>query len=143
MMEEGAGQNQLAPEVGFDPQEANLRVVSLVSLGILVSLVLTIILIDRYYNALFNLELRQKVQEPVITQMRDVRAYEERELHSYGYIDREKGIVRLPVERAMEVFLQEVSQGKLFYPAKPTRVDESTLGMSTQTQPAAQQASGP
>jgi hypothetical protein len=35
-----------------------------------------------------------------------LRAREDRELNSYGWIDRELGIVRIPVERAMDLLLE-------------------------------------
>ena len=39
--------------------------------------------------------------------LRQMRAAEDRVLHSYGWIDRESGIVRIPVERAIEVLAQK------------------------------------
>jgi hypothetical protein len=35
-----------------------------------------------------------------------LRTAEEKELHSYGWIDRSAGIVRIPIERAMELIVQ-------------------------------------
>ncbi len=35
-----------------------------------------------------------------------MRAAEEKILHSYGWIDQQKGIVRIPIERAMELTAQ-------------------------------------
>lgn len=44
------------------------------------------------------------------------RAEEERELHNYAWIDRAQGVVRLPIDRAIELLaargLPEVGQGK-------------------------------
>jgi hypothetical protein len=39
-------------------------------------------------------------------ELRQMRAAEEAFLNSYGWIDREKGIVRIPVERAMEMAVE-------------------------------------
>jgi hypothetical protein len=39
-------------------------------------------------------------------ELREMREAEERVLHSYAWIDGEKGIVRIPVERAMEILAQ-------------------------------------
>jgi hypothetical protein len=38
--------------------------------------------------------------------LKDFRAKEEAELNTYGWIDRTSGIVRVPIERAMELVLQ-------------------------------------
>jgi hypothetical protein len=44
--------------------------------------------------------------------LKEFRAAQEKLLHSYGWINREKGIVRIPVERAMGLIVQESSQSK-------------------------------
>lgn len=46
-------------------------------------------------------------------ELREMRAGEDTVLHSYGWVDREAGIVRIPVDRAMEVL---ASKG---LPARP------------------------
>ncbi len=47
--------------------------------------------------------------------LQKMREREERELNSYGWIDRQKGVVRLPIERAIELLSQrglpDVGQG--------------------------------
>jgi uncharacterized protein (DUF58 family) len=40
-------------------------------------------------------------------ELREMREAEERVLHSYAWIDGEKGIVRIPVERAMEILAEK------------------------------------
>lgn len=44
--------------------------------------------------------------------LKEFRATQEKLLCSYGWVDREKGIVRIPVERAMDLVIQENSQSK-------------------------------
>jgi hypothetical protein len=38
--------------------------------------------------------------------LRDLRAQEDAVLHSYGWVDRNAGVVRVPIERAMELTVQ-------------------------------------
>jgi hypothetical protein len=52
------------------------------------------------------------------------RAREEAELHSYGWLDQTAGVVRIPIERAMELVLKEG------LPARPT-TNEIRLGPSS------------
>jgi hypothetical protein len=40
-------------------------------------------------------------------ELREMREAEDRVLDSYAWIDREKGIVRIPVERAMDILAQK------------------------------------
>jgi hypothetical protein len=52
-----------------------------------------------------NLFPRLQVSPPM-----DLRAFREREdaqLHSYGWVDRSSGIVRIPIERAMDLLLEK------------------------------------
>lgn len=42
--------------------------------------------------------------------LRKHRAQDEERLHTYGWIDQEKGIVRLPIDRAIELLLEETDQ---------------------------------
>jgi hypothetical protein len=35
-------------------------------------------------------------------------------------MDKPKGVVRIPLDRAMDLFSQEAANGKVFYPAKAT-----------------------
>ena len=45
-----------------------------------------------------------QVKPPV--EFRDIRAKEEQILNTYGWEDRQMGVVRLPIERAMELLVQ-------------------------------------
>jgi hypothetical protein len=47
-----------------------------------------------------------RLQVKGANELREMREAEERVLHSYAWIDGEKGIVRIPVERAMEILAQ-------------------------------------
>jgi hypothetical protein len=47
-----------------------------------------------------------RLQADPAVDMRRMRADEERLLHQYAWIDPDKGIVRIPVERAMELMAQ-------------------------------------
>lgn len=38
-----------------------------------------------------------------LQELRDVRAHEDQMLHGYGWVDRPAGVVRIPVDRAMEL----------------------------------------
>jgi hypothetical protein len=46
------------------------------------------------------------LQVDPIAEMRGLRAREEAVLTSYGWVDREAGVVRVPIDRAMEMLLR-------------------------------------
>ncbi|HEY9153702.1 MAG TPA: hypothetical protein VIM69_01140 [Opitutaceae bacterium] len=42
----------------------------------------------------------------------DMRAKEAKQINSYGWVDQQKGVVQLPIERAMELTIQELNAKK-------------------------------
>ena len=44
-----------------------------------------------------------RLQVDAHNELREMRAAEDRVLHSYGWVDRDAGVVRIPVDRAMEI----------------------------------------
>src|ERR1700752_2511147 len=47
-----------------------------------------------------------KLQISPRTDLAQMRAAEQNTLHSYGWVDKQKGVVRIPIERAMELTAQ-------------------------------------
>jgi hypothetical protein len=60
--------------------------------------------------------------------LRTLRASEDEQLTSYRYIDRAKGTVALPVDRAMELLVKEAAEGKLPYSTEPTEIPSGREG---------------
>ena len=54
-----------------------------------------------------------------VTDMDEMRAAEEKALHTPGWIDQQKGVVRLPIEVAKELVLQRGLPGPTGAPASP------------------------
>ena len=50
-------------------------------------------------------EPRLQVSPPL--DLRELRAKEQAELNSYGWVDKKSGVVRIPIEKAMEMVLQK------------------------------------
>src|ERR1044072_6882915 len=44
-----------------------------------------------------------RLQQSPPADLRDMRAAEDQLLHHYSWVDRDKGVVRIPIERAMEI----------------------------------------
>lgn len=49
--------------------------------------------------------------EQRIEWLRETRAHEAAQLEGYGWIDRDAGVVRLPIDRAMDLTVEELNQG--------------------------------
>ena len=48
-----------------------------------------------------------RIQASPATDLRDLRAYEDSQLNSYGWVDKQKGTVRIPIERAIELVARQ------------------------------------
>jgi hypothetical protein len=92
---------------GFDAAEPRARYIGVLGFLMLATLVVVILLLQWYYDRVRERQIYVKQLEPVAQDLRNVRAREDTELHSYRYIDRGKGSVRIPIERAMELLLAE------------------------------------
>lgn len=88
--------------------------------GITVVLVALIgIGVQFYYDTLREKEIYERVLVPPNTQLVNLRTEESKELHSYGYADKNAGRVRLSIDRAMELVAQEAAENRSKYPTNP------------------------
>ena len=105
---------------GFDHTEPASTQIWAFTIGSVVLLIVVIFALQQYFEKIWNDAVTQKVLQAPSPQLQDVRNREEWMLTHYGYEDKSKGQVRIPLDRAEALFLQEAAQGKTFYPAKPT-----------------------
>ena len=108
------------PKEGFDHQEPQAGAIAGFAIGSVVLLIITILALQSYFNKIWEQAVYEKVLAPPSEQLIELHNREEWNLSHYGYTDKASGAVRIPLDRAMELFEQEASSGKLFYPAKNT-----------------------
>ena len=109
--------------VRFEPVDVNARRVFYTAIGVVVGTLLAIVLVLPVFRILENYRSRhsqilpsaagqvQVPPEPRLQQepRRDLagfRTYEDKRLHSYGWVDRSRGVVSIPIEQAMQLTLQ-------------------------------------
>src|SRR5580698_6767796 len=108
------------PSEGFDRAEPSAGAIATFMVGSLILLVLTILAIQQYFDHIWNQAVYEKVLAPPSEQLKEVRGRDDWNLTHYLYMDKASGQVRIPVDRAMELILQDAAAGKTFYPAKAT-----------------------
>lgn len=112
------------PEEGFDRHEPKSGLIALVSGSVIVVLIGMIVGVYWLYMVAYE---KVEFDQYSGVASKDLQAIQEREdahLYKYSYIDKEKGVVRLPIDRAMELLVAETEAGQVFYnttayPAKP------------------------
>jgi hypothetical protein len=106
------------PKQGFDRAEPSASAIATFAIGSLVLLVLTIVTIQQYFDHIWNQAVYEKVLAPPSEQLKEVRGRDDWNLTHYMFLDKPTGQVRIPIDKAMELNLQDAAAGKTFYPAK-------------------------
>jgi len=106
------------PREGFDRAEPSAGAITAFMVGSLILLVLTILAIQQYFDHIWNQAVYEKVLAPPSEQLKEVRGRDDWNLTHYMFLDKASGQVRIPIEKAMELNLQDAASGKTFYPAK-------------------------
>jgi len=110
------------PGKGHETRDLNLRAVVLFAVGLLLVGLATHWMVARLFKGLQHREDRKDVPappdasrelppEPRLEEISTatlgaLRRREEQELGTYAWVDRPRGIVRVPIERAMQILLQ-------------------------------------
>jgi hypothetical protein len=92
---------------GFETSEPRTGLIALIGFAMVVLLAVTIMGVEAYYDHVRDQQIFVKQLEPVSDDLRALRAREDTDLNSYRYIDRAKGVVRLPIDRAMDLLVEE------------------------------------
>jgi hypothetical protein len=119
-VEDGKAVIPADPREGFDRDEPSASAIAMFAIGSLVLLVLTIVAIQQYFQHIWDQAVYEKILAPPSEQLREVRGRDDWNLTHYMYMDKASGVVRIPVDRAMDLMLQDAAAGKTFYPAKAT-----------------------
>ena len=56
-------------------------------------------------------KIEQRMQYP-IPEVQQLRRYEQTVLHGYTWVDRDKGLVRVPIDKGMQRVLEQAGSGK-------------------------------
>ena len=117
------------PAVSHEKSDVDLRCITYLGAGLTVLVVVILGLLVWLFNYFSARELRQghtpqgmpksapetrapRLQISPSTEMAEMRAAEDKVLTSYGWIDKDKGVVRIPIERAMAIFAERQAAPK-------------------------------
>ena len=92
---------------GFEATEPRSGAIALIGAATVILLVLIIFGVQAYYDHARDQQIFVKQLQPVSEDLKALHAREDADLNSYRYIDRAKGTVRLPINRAMDLVVEE------------------------------------
>jgi len=93
----------------LETRDSNLTLSNIAAYAVLtvVLLLLAAVWLQAFYHYREEHEIQRKVIDPPVAEVQDYLREQNERLGSYAWIDKEKGIVRLPIERAMELVVRE------------------------------------
>jgi hypothetical protein len=106
----GSGAQFENPNTAFEPSDWSLGPVALIYIAILMLLAIScLVLIVAFPDALPDVDRTLRISPPgprletnPEAELQRFRAEEEKRLNTYGWIDKQKGIVHIPIEEAMK-----------------------------------------
>lgn len=115
--------DQTARRVGHETRDINVRVVMWFAIGLIVAAVIIHIALGAIFAFLSKAHPSPEAPSRVVVEPRiiapephlqtnpsvdltEFREAEENKLNSYGWVDKRGGIVRIPIERAMDLIVQ-------------------------------------
>jgi hypothetical protein len=129
--------------MSYDHTEPKYKGIGIFMAVTTVGLMIIGIAIQGYYELVYNNLEYQRVLAPENWTLRDLRNTEQWELTQYGYVDKTKGVVRMPIDQAMQLTAQDAAANKFAYPTAPYRVktpEELAGQVPAVSQPGAAQA---
>jgi hypothetical protein len=108
--------------LSYDHTEPKYKGIGMFMAVTVVGLLIIGIAIQGYYELVYNTLEYERVLAPENWNLRDLRNKEQWELTQYGYVDKTKGVVRMPIDQAMQLAVQDATANKLPYPTNPYRV---------------------
>jgi len=106
-------------DIGYDRHDPNTRFIAMLGGLLVIVLIAAVFGVQYYYDRVREQQVYVQVLEPQSEMLLDLRARENQELLTYQYLDRDAGTVRVPIERAMELLVEEAAEGDLPYPTTP------------------------
>ena len=105
---------------GFDPGEVDAPSVALYG-GLIIAIIIAVFLgVTLFWDKFLNGRFKDVVEGSPNAQIEDLHKREDAALSGYRFVDKGKGQVRIPLDRAMQLLVSEVQAGKSPYNTRDT-----------------------
>ena len=92
--------------VDYDRHDARAGLIAAVSIAILGLLVVMIVGVYAFYVLAYEKVEYDQYTGVYSQELQSIHQREEEQLHKYSFIDKEKEVVRVPIDRAMEMLIE-------------------------------------
>lgn len=92
--------------MGYERSDVNVPLLVVTAVACLSFVVISVLVLDGYFVN-YREQLLRQANDYESTQLNELRASEKEILTSYGIVDKDKGIYRIPIERAMSIVAEQ------------------------------------
>ncbi len=114
--------------VDYDRRDAKAGLIAAVSASILGLLLVFIVGIYWLYVVAYERVDQEVYSGAPSKELQAIRDREDENLHRYSFIDKERGVVRIPIDRAMDIVAAEFAEGKVNYNTRSYAVKQELPG---------------
>ncbi|WP_321474539.1 hypothetical protein [uncultured Paludibaculum sp.] len=114
--------------VDYDRRDAKAGLIAIVSTAVMGVFIAMIIGVYWLYVVAYEKVEFDQYAGVASKELQAIHDREEEQLHRYSYIDKEKGIVRIPIDRAMDIVATEFAEGKVGYNTQSYAVKDELPG---------------
>ena len=100
----------------YDHTEPKYSLLWIIGATIVILLIVVAIGIQMYWERFETATVHERVLSQDNWNLQHLRNAESKELTSYGYVDPKAGTVRIPLDQAMRLTIEEAASGKTKYP---------------------------
>lgn len=119
--DDGAGADRASRERGHEPEDrTSVRGIAIFGAGLLASVVIVLFALVWFFNVLDRRGMGPpapfegyeptskgpRLQEDPAIDLQDLHEYENERLHEYGWMSKQRGVVHIPIERAMTLIAE-------------------------------------
>ena len=97
-------------KLGYDKGEVDVRKIAKATILSCVLITIFIVVLVEYFTIYTDEVLYDAVLDPQSEQLKQIQERDLGILNSYGIVDVEKGVYRIPIERAMELTAENQSK---------------------------------
>ena len=95
--------------INYEKKDVNLKMIIAVGLASVAVLIIIFIVLSDYFTVMETNAVYETQLKPESVTLKELRAEEDKILTTYKLIDAEKGVYRIPIERAMHLLVEEAA----------------------------------
>ena len=94
---------------GYESRDVNIKMVALIGILGIAIVIISLVGLNQLFTFVTERQIREAVLVPVSEELLKLRAREDEILNSYGVINQDGGIYRIPIDSAISLYLADMA----------------------------------